>query len=288
MKLRRIIFHALAAGLFLAYAEPLRVAAEAQPAADPRIAEIVKAGKIRVGLFVPQFTKDSATGEHNGVWAESARSLAARMGVQPVLLEHATPPEAIACLKDGRCDLLYLPLDDRAADVGDFSPPIFQFDYTLLVPADSAIQTVADADRPGVRIAAVRNHASTSELSRRLKHAEMAYADTPEPTFGLLRNGQAAAMASARNTLLAYADRLPSWTTAMERTSTVWSSPRAKQNGLPTSASSSRRPRPPAWCSRSSTAPGPHSTFTPMARMSLPYLSWSRRMRAANSSTGTT
>jgi polar amino acid transport system substrate-binding protein len=169
----------------------------------------VKAGKIRVGLFVSQFTKNAATNELTGVWAESARALAARIGVQPVLLEHPTPPQAVACLKGNACDLLFLPLDDRAASVGDFSPPIFQFDYTLLVPADSAIRIVADADRPGVRIAAVRNHASTNELSRQLKQAELVYAETPDPTFDLLRTGQAVAMASARNTLLAYSTRLP-------------------------------------------------------------------------------
>jgi polar amino acid transport system substrate-binding protein len=125
------------------------------------------------------------------------------------LVEHATPLEAIGCLKRGACDLLFLPRDDRAAAVGDFSPPIFQFDYTLLVPATSTIRSVADADRAGIRIAAVRNHASTNELKRRLKQAELVYAETPDPTFQLLRSGQAAAMASARNTLLVYAGRPP-------------------------------------------------------------------------------
>jgi polar amino acid transport system substrate-binding protein len=182
---------------------------EAQQVADPRVVDLVKAGKVRVGLFVPQFTKDAATGELSGVWAESARALAARIGVQLVLLDHPTPPEAVACLKTGACDLLFLPLDERAASVGDFSPPIFQFDYTLLVPANSAIRSVPGADQPGIRIAAVRNHASTNELSRQLKQAELVYAETPDPTFDLLRAGKAHAMASARNTLLAYASRLP-------------------------------------------------------------------------------
>ena len=208
-KRQRTIFTGLIAGLLLASAQFAVATAEAQQAADPRVADLVKAGKLRVGLFVPQFTKDALTGEFRGVWAESARALAARIGVQLVLVEHPTPPAAVACLKAGACDLLFLPLDDRAASVGDFSPPIFQFDYTLLVPAGSAIKAVADADRPGVRIAAVRNHASTNELSRRLQHAELVYAETPDPTFDLLRAGQAAAMASARNTLLTYSARLP-------------------------------------------------------------------------------
>jgi HNH endonuclease len=48
----------------------------------------------------------------------------------------------------------------------DFSPPILQLDYTFLVPAGSSIQRIADADRTGVRIAAVRDHASSLTLSR--------------------------------------------------------------------------------------------------------------------------
>ena len=177
-------------------------------APDPRVADLVNVGKIRVGLFIPQFSNDVATGELKGVRVKIARALASRMGVQVVLLEHPTPPSAVACLKAGACDLLFLPLDARAADVGDFSPPVFQFDYTLLVPAGSAIRDVADSDRPGARIAAIRNHASTNELSRLLKQAELVYADTPDPAFDLLRTGQAVALASARPMLLDYSDKL--------------------------------------------------------------------------------
>ena len=181
----------------------------AQQNSDPRVADLVGTGKIRVGLFLPQYTKDTATGELKGVRIELVRALAARLGVQPAFLEHPTPPQAIGCLKTGACDLLFLPFDARAADVGDFSSPIFQFDYTLLVPAQSPVRRVADADRTGVRIAAVRNHASTLELARQLKHAELIYAETPDPTFELLRGGHAEAMASARPTLLGYVSQLP-------------------------------------------------------------------------------
>jgi polar amino acid transport system substrate-binding protein len=182
--------------------------ANAQQVPDPRVADLVQAGKIRVGLFVPQYIKDPATGELKGVWSEIAQALAARIGVQVVLLEHPTPPKAVECLKAGACDLLFLPFDARAANVGDFSPPIFQFDYTLLVPAGSSIRSVADADRPGVRIAAVRNHASTMALSRLLTQAELVYAETPDPTFDLLRTGRAGAFASTRPTLLDYSTQL--------------------------------------------------------------------------------
>jgi polar amino acid transport system substrate-binding protein len=131
------------------------------------------------------------------------------MGVQLVLVEKPTPPEAIACLKAGACDLLFLAFDDRAASVGDFSHPIVQFDYTLLVPASSPIRLFAEADRPGVRIAAVRNHASTIELSRQIKQAKLVLAETPDSTLDLLRSGEADVMASTRNHLLDIANQLP-------------------------------------------------------------------------------
>jgi polar amino acid transport system substrate-binding protein len=91
----------------------------------------------------------------------------------------------------------------------DFSPPILQLDYTFLVPAASSIQRIADVDRPGVRIAVVSDHASTLTLTRILKNAQLVYAATPEPTFELLRSGQADAFASIRGVLLAYSAKLP-------------------------------------------------------------------------------
>src|SRR5215213_9749342 len=139
------------------------VTADAQEAPDPRVAELVRSGKLRVGLFLPQYGKGPA-GPATTVWVETARGYAERIGIPLVIVEHATPTEAIACLKNGACDQLFLPKDARAADVGDFSHPVFQFDYTLMVPETSQIRNLTDADRPGVRIAAVRNHGSMNEL----------------------------------------------------------------------------------------------------------------------------
>jgi len=187
-------------GVLLAFAPWAAATAEAQTA-DPRVADLVRAGKLHVGLFLPQYGK-GPDGLKTSVWVETARAYAARVGIPLVVVEHATPPEAIACLKAGPCDLLFLPLDARAAGAGDFSNPIFQFDFTLMVPAGSAIATVADADQPGVRIAAVRNHASTNAFVRQAKHAEFVYGETPAQAFALLRDGKADAIASARPDLL--------------------------------------------------------------------------------------
>jgi polar amino acid transport system substrate-binding protein len=187
------------------------VTANAQPAADPRVMDLVQAGRIRVALFLPQFTKNPVTGEIRGDvhLVETARALAARLGVELVLVDYPTPTKALEGLKAGLCDVAFLGNDpSRAAEVG-FSPPVVELDYTYLVPAGSSIRSVADADRPEVRIAAIRNHASTLSLSRILKKATLVYADTPDPTFDLLLTGRADTWASVGYALQPYTTRLP-------------------------------------------------------------------------------
>jgi polar amino acid transport system substrate-binding protein len=189
--------------------------AEAQQMPDPRIADLVQAGRIRVGVHSIMYTKDSQTGELKAastgiILLDLARTLGARMGVEVLPVGHPTIPEMLTCLTAGACDMGFMGPDRSRAGV-DFSPPIVQLDYTFLVPAGSSIQRIADADRPGVRIAVVRDHASTLTLSRIFKHAELTYAATPDPTFDLLRTGHADAFASVRPVLLAYSSKLPGW-----------------------------------------------------------------------------
>jgi polar amino acid transport system substrate-binding protein len=197
--------------------------ANAQQVNDPRVADLARAGKLRGAMFMPQYTSDPVTGELRGaaggiVMVALARALAARIGAELVLVGHPTPLKATECLKADACDLtLGMGIDaTRNADV-DFSSPFMELDFSYLVPPGSSIGSVADADRPGVRIAAVRNHASTLALARILKHAELVYADTPDATFELMRAGRADAFAQARPVLLDYSPQLPASRVLQER-----------------------------------------------------------------------
>jgi polar amino acid transport system substrate-binding protein len=184
-------------------------AAGAQPASDPRVADLVQAGKVRAGLFSTQYTKDPASGQLMGVRVEIARALAARIGVPAVMVELATPPDVVQCLKAGACDVVFLPRDERSAGIGDFSPPYLQSEYTMLVPAGSSIRSLADADKSGTRIAAVRNHSSTMTLTRAIKQADVILGENELAAFELLRAGRADAFASTRQYLLRASKNLP-------------------------------------------------------------------------------
>lgn len=174
---------------------------DAQPASDDRVADLVRAGEFRAGLFGSQFSKDPKTGMLQGVRPDMARGLAARIGVEAVLLVHPGPGDAIKSLKTGACDIVFLPKDERVADAGDVSYPFIQSEYTLLVPAGSAIQEASDADHPGIRIAAVRGHASTATLTKVIKRAEIILGDGERAAFELLRSGRADFFASTRQLL---------------------------------------------------------------------------------------
>src|SRR5258708_39530265 len=129
--------------------------AEAQPMPDPRIADLVQAGKIRVGVHSIMDTKDPQTGELKAastgiILLDLARTLAARMRVEVLPVGHPTIPEMLTCLTAGACDMGFMGPDRSRADV-DLSPPIVPLVYTFLVPAGSSIQRTAGADRPGGR-----------------------------------------------------------------------------------------------------------------------------------------
>jgi len=177
-------------------------------------ADLARAGRIRAALFLPQFDNDPASGALRGrgtgaVAVEITRILAARLGIEAQVVGYSTPSSVAAALKAGDCDLAFMGIEpSRAADL-DFSPAIFHFDYTFLVPAGSGIGRVADADRPGLRVAIVRDHASSLTLSRIVKHAELVGAALPDAAFDMLRAGTADALALPRDVLLDLAAQLP-------------------------------------------------------------------------------
>src|SRR6516165_7715758 len=137
--------------------------------ADPRVEDLVRIGKVRIAVFPPEYTKDPATGELRGWAVDLASTFAARIGIESKLIEYPGPQPVLNDLKSGACDVAFLTMDPSWPAQVDFSPPLIQFDYTYLVTPNSPIRTIADADQPGVRIAVVRNHASTLALNRTTK-----------------------------------------------------------------------------------------------------------------------
>ena len=186
--------------------------APAQQPRDPRVADLVQAGKLRVGLGLgtPAIAmKNPATGELRGPAMDLGRALAARIGVEFVAVEYPRPGAVLDGLKTNAWDVSFLVFDPERAKVADFAPPHMQSDFSYLVLADSPIRKVADADRPGIRIAAPRGDASDLHLTRLLKNAELVRTDTLAAGVELLKSGAVQARAAPRPVLLAESAQLP-------------------------------------------------------------------------------
>ena len=182
--------------------------AAAQQMADSRISDLVRAGKVRIGMFPPQYVK-SPTGELTGWAIDLTLALGARLGVEAVPVLYPGPDRLLEGLKTGEWDAGFLVNSPAWAEIVDFSKPFLQQDFTFLVPAGSSVRTVADADKPGLRIAVVRGHGSTLALARILREATAITADDLQGAFELLRDGRADAFASTRPQLLEDSLRLP-------------------------------------------------------------------------------
>jgi polar amino acid transport system substrate-binding protein len=182
------------------------------PPADPRLAALAAAGAIRLALFLPQYAEDATgiRGIGTGFIAiEMVNALAARVGVATRVIKYPSPKDAVAGLQDGACDLAFLGIEPSRVAVVDFSPALFEFDYSLLVPAGSTIWSLEDADQTGRRIGLVEGHASALALRRIVKQAELIGVELPENAFDLLKDQKVDALAFPRDQLIAFAERLP-------------------------------------------------------------------------------
>src|ERR1700683_4552765 len=97
---------------------------QAQQSADPRVADLVQAGQVRVALYVPQYTKDPVTGEPGGWCVDIVTSLGVQLGIKGVPVEHPNPANALSSIASGACDAGIIGIEaDRATKI-DYSPPI--------------------------------------------------------------------------------------------------------------------------------------------------------------------
>jgi polar amino acid transport system substrate-binding protein len=200
--------------LFLVIAiasEPIALV-HAQAVPDPRVADLVRAGKLRVGLGLSLVvaTKDLGTGELRGVAVDLARALATRLGIELVPVIYPSPPAIIEGLKDNAWDVGFLAIDPVRLTQVDLSPPYLQIDATFLVPAGSSIRSTVEADKPGVRIAVTRNSVEEIALRRTLTRADIHPVELSSAAgFDLLRTGNVEVLAATRHTLLQLSSRLP-------------------------------------------------------------------------------
>jgi polar amino acid transport system substrate-binding protein len=208
----RIILVALRFVLFLVLAQFFGATCEAQQFSDPRVSDLVQAGRLRVAIGLGNRVsaiKDPVTGELHGVAFDLAHALAARIGIELQTVEYPRPGLVLDGVRMNAWDVTFLVIDPERSAEADFSPPYMQSDFTYLVPAGSPIRNVEEADQPGIRIGVPRGDAVDLRLGRILKQAVLMRVDNQAAGADLLRTGQANAYAAPRPALQALSAELP-------------------------------------------------------------------------------
>lgn len=211
--MRRRDFIKVTAGLTTVWSFSARAQTTyAEATQDARVADLVRAGELRVGLglgVLMQAIKDPATGELHGAALEMARKLAARIGVKLVTVEYPRPGAVIDGLRTNAWDIAFLVFNPARMEQVDFSHAFLQSDYTYLVAPGSPIRSVRDADQTGIRIAVPRGDGSDLYLTHTLRRAKLVRTDGHAAAIELLRAGGADAKASPRFVLMTEAPMVP-------------------------------------------------------------------------------
>jgi polar amino acid transport system substrate-binding protein len=176
------------------------------------ISELAPNGVLRAGINLGNFLLVSGrgpAGEPEGVAPDLAREIAARLGVEVAYVPFARPGELADAAGQGVWDIGLIAAEPARAETIAFSPAYAEIEATYLVPAGSPLKTIAEVDRPGVRIAVAARSAYDLWLSRHLTHAELVRAGGLDASYEAFVNGKLDALAGLRPRLLQDAAKLP-------------------------------------------------------------------------------
>lgn len=116
-------------------------------------------------------------GEPGGVTVDIAREVAARLDVPVDFHCVGAARLSLQALVEGDADLAFLAIDPaRSAQVA-FTGPYVLIEGVFVVPEDSAVATIGDVDRAGMRIGVKKGSAYDLFLTRTLQHAELVRGD---------------------------------------------------------------------------------------------------------------
>lgn len=169
-------------------------------------------GKLRVALQQANplnVIQDPASGEMKGLGLELGKELARRLAVpfEPVLY-----PSVGALLdagKTGAWDVAFVGFSPARAMEWDFTGLHLEIEFGYLVPAASPISSLADVDRPGIRVAVQERSGPEAFFTRTLKQAALVRASSNAGALEAVKAGGAELMGSIKPVLFEMSKQLP-------------------------------------------------------------------------------
>jgi len=170
--------------------------------------------RLRVGIGIASVSSAfwatrGPDGIPRGVTVDLATAAARAWGAQLELGLYDSSTEVVAAVAAGAMSLGFVPIDaERARQVG-VGPNYYLSVSTLLVPASSALLSLAQADQPGVTIAGVRGTTTLRAAEAAMPRARIMPLATVAQAVAALQQGQAQAVALGLESLRTLVPQLP-------------------------------------------------------------------------------
>ncbi len=176
------------------------------------LAQLAPTGVLRAGINLSNFllvTGRSPLGEPEGCAPDMARAIAARLGVPCRLVPFKTPGELGDAVGTGAWDIGLIGAEPQRAERIVFTPAYVEIEATYLVPAGSPIRSIAEVDRPGVRLVTGARTAYGLWLENNIRHATLVLANGLDGSFDTFVADRLDALAGLRPRLLEDVRKLP-------------------------------------------------------------------------------
>lgn len=147
-----------------------------KPVSSEVVHQLAPEGRLRVAINLGNIVlaqTDPSTGQPCGVTVTLARELGARLGVDIDLVRFDAAGKVFDALKAGELDIIFLAIDPVRAQEISFSPPYALIEGNFVVAANSYLHSMADIDKPGMRVTVARGSAYDLFLTRVLKQAAL-------------------------------------------------------------------------------------------------------------------
>jgi polar amino acid transport system substrate-binding protein len=121
--------------------------------------------------------------EPGGVTVDIARELGRRLEVPVELVCFDAARKSFEAMTTGQADICFLAIDPARAGEVAFTAPYVVIEGVFVVPAESALTTVAEVDAPGIRIGVKKGSAYDLYLTRELQQATVVRGDEGVDVF---------------------------------------------------------------------------------------------------------
>jgi polar amino acid transport system substrate-binding protein len=169
-------------------------------------------GVLRAAINMGNFllvTGRSADGGPEGVSPSMARAIADRLGVPVKYVPFAKPGELADEAGRDVWDIGLIGAEPARAEKIAFTAAYAEIEATYMVPPGSPLKSIADVDKPGVRIAVTARSAYDLWLERNIKQATLVRSTGLDGAYEQFATEKLEALAGLRPRLLTDAERMP-------------------------------------------------------------------------------